>query len=266
MAQKIVPAHDRPFRLKDYDPGFTDGVGRQAAEAETEALRGRLNELQDTLYADRRFALLVVLQGIDTAGKDGVIKSVFRDVGPLGCTVANFGVPSEEEKAHDFLWRYHLRAPERGKFVIFNRSHYEGVIVERVRGFTPEERWKARYAEINAFEAGLTAENTVIMKFFLHISKEEQRQRLQERVDNPKKNWKFRTGDLDERKYWEAYQEAFDDMVERCNTAAAPWHVVPADNKWYRDLVVARALVRRMEDLDLRYPPSPSDLRGLKVV
>lgn len=266
MSQPLVPPPGKPFRLKEYQPDYTAGTDRASAEAETEVLRGRLNDLQDTLYADRRFALLVVLQGIDTAGKDGTIKSVFRDVGPLGCSVANFGVPSDEEKAHDFLWRYHVRAPERGKFVIFNRSHYEGVIVERVRGFAPKDRWKARYAEINAFEAGLAAEGTVIMKFFLHISKDEQRKRLQERVDNPRKNWKFRTGDLDERKLWDDYQEAFDDMVERCNTTAAPWHVVPADSKWYRDLVIARALVERLESLDVRYPPGPDGIRGMTVV
>lgn len=265
MPDDLVPPAGRGFRLADYDTRPQRGIDRKAAEDETDVLRGRLNDLQDTLYADRRFALLVVLQGIDTAGKDGTIRSVFRDVGPLGCSVANFGVPTDEEKAHDFLWRYHHRTPEKGKFVIFNRSHYEGVIVERVRGFVPKERWEARYGEINAFEAALAAEKTVIMKFFLHLSNDEQRERLQERIDNPKKHWKFRAGDLDERKHWGAYQEAFEDMIARCNTPHAPWHVVPADAKWYRDLVVARALVRRLEDLDLRYPPGPEDIRGLKV-
>lgn len=255
---------DRPFHLPDYDPGHAD-IEKDAALAEIAGLRERLNDLQDMLYADRRFAFLVVLQGIDTSGKDGTIKSVFQEVGPLGCSVENFGVPTAEEQAHDFFWRYHRKAPERGKFVIFNRSHYEGVLVERVKGLVPHETWRRRYDQINAFERALTAEGTVIAKFFLHISKDEQRERLQERVDNPKKRWKFRLQDLDERKLWDAYQEAFNDMIANCHTKEAPWHVVPADHKWYRDVVIARALIARLDSLDLRYPEPTDDIAGLRV-
>lgn len=263
-AQPVVPPPG-PFTLADYDPGYDGGMERAAAEAELEPLRARLNDLQDLLYADRRYALLVILQGIDTAGKDGTIKSVFRDVGPLGCCVVNFGVPSEEEKGHDYLWRYHRQAPTKGNITIFNRSYYESVLVERVKGIVPPAVWKGRYDQINAFESMLVSESTVVMKFFLHISSEEQRERLQERVDNPKKQWKFRAGDLEERRFWDDYQRAFEDMVARCNTTHAPWHVVPANRKWYRDLVVARALVARLEELDLRYPPAEPGIIGTRV-
>ena len=258
MSQPLIPPFGKRFQVADYDPGHTGGASREAGQAELLALRSRLSELQNLLYADRRQALLVVLQGIDTAGKDGTVTSIFREVGPLGCSVENFGVPSDEEMAHDFLWRYHLRMPGRGRVVIFNRSYYEAVVVERVKGLVPPAVWKARYAQINEFERYLASEGTVIAKFFLHISKEEQRERLQERVDNPKKQWKFRAGDLEERKRWGEYQEAFEDMVDHCNTETAPWHVVPADRNWYRDLVVARAVVEKLESLDLHYPdPAP---------
>lgn len=261
-SDSLVPPHDRPFRLAAHAADRTPGASKESAAAELPRLRLRLNELQDLLYADRRLALLVILQGIDTAGKDGTIKSVFQEVGPLGCSVASFGVPTEEELAHDYLWRYHLATPGHGKVVIFNRSHYESVLVERVHGLAPAERLKQRYDEINHFEATLAAEGTVIMKFFLHISRDEQRERLQERVNNPRKRWKFREGDLDERKHWAGYEAAFEEMVSRCNTRVAPWHVVPADRKWYRDLAVTRALVERLEGLDLRYPAPAAGIEG----
>lgn len=265
MSQPLVPPHGRHVDLREYDPAFTGHVSKEQARERLPALRARLNELQDTLYADRRFAVLVVLQGIDTAGKDGTIKSVFQDVGPLGCSVANFGVPTDVELAHDFLWRYHRDTPEKGKFVVFNRSHYEAVLVERVKGLVPETTWRARYDQINAFERFLAGENVVIMKFFLHISRDEQRERLQERVDNPKKHWKFRHGDLEERRNWDQYQLAFADMLSHCNPAHAPWHVVPADHKWYRDAVIAQALVDRLEALGLRYPGPFEHLAGIRV-
>lgn len=262
--QPLVPPLDHSFHLRHYDAGYTD-ISQEKAEAELLSLRVRLNDLQDLLYADRRYAMLVVLQGIDTSGKDGTIKSVFKEVGPLGCSVANFGVPSAEELAHDYLWRYHVHAPERGKLVIFNRSYYESVLVERVKGIVGKDEWNRRYDQINAFERFLLAEGTAVMKFFLHISKDEQRERLQERVDNPKKRWKFRMQDLEERKLWDAYHDAFSDMVANCNTKEAPWQVVPANHKWYRDVVIARALIRRLEAMDLRYPQPEQGIAGLKV-
>jgi len=262
--QPLVPPRDKVFNLRDYDPNHAH-MKREEAEAEMVQLRLRLNELQELLYADKRFALLVVLQATDTGGKDGTIKSVFEEVGPLGCSVVSFGVPSEEEKAHDYLWRIHKQAPERGHVTVFNRSHYECVLVERIHSYAAPARWKGRYDEINRFEEMLTAEGTAIMKFFLHISKDEQRERLQARVDNPKKNWKFREGDMEERKYWDQYQDAYQDMIRKCNTKAAPWHVVPANRKWYRDVVVAKALIKKLESLDLRYPPPEPGVAGTVV-
>ncbi len=260
----VFPPHSR-IDLRAFDPAATNGLSREEAEEEMRRLRLRLNELQDLLYADARYAVLVVLQGIDAAGKDGTINSVFEQVGPIGCSVATFKVPTPKEAAHDYLWRYHLQMPERGHITIFNRSYYEAVLVERVKGLVQREVWEQRYEDINWFEAYLQRNGTVVLKFFLVISKEEQRERLQERIDNPKKQWKFRPQDLEERRAWDAYLEAFEDALERCNTAHAPWYVVPADRKWYRDVVVARALVERLEALDLRYPPAAPEVVGLRV-
>ena len=263
--QPVIPPFGRDFAIAEYDPRYTGGMTKDEALAEIVTLRTRLNELQNLLYADRRYAVLVVLQGIDTAGKDSTINSVFAEVGPLGCRVVNYGVPNAEELSHDYLWRYHRDTPPRGHITIFNRSYYEAVLVERVKQIVPEAEWQRRYEHINAFERYLESQGTMIAKFFLHISKDEQRERLQERIDNPAKHWKFRKNDLLERAYWDDYQAAFEDMVDRCNTKAAPWHVVPADRKWYRDVVVARALVQEMESLDLRYPPPEESLEGLTV-
>lgn len=264
-ADSHVPPIGRPVVLRDWDPDGNGDADKDHAQSLIVSLRARLNELQDMLWADRRYAVLVVLQGIDTAGKDSTIRSVFEQVGPLGCRVEGFGVPSEEEAAHDFLWRYHMRAPERGTITIFNRSHYESVLVERVKNLVPPTVWSARYDQINRFEEMLAAENTVILKFYLHISKDEQRERLQERVDNPKKRWKFRAGDLDDRKLWDDYRLAFEEALTRCNTHTAPWRVVPSNRKWYRDIVVAQAVVARLESLDLSYPDPDPTIVGFKV-
>jgi len=260
----IYPPHTK-VDLRKFDPAATNGMTREEAEAEIVGLRLRLNELQNVLYADARYALLVVLQGIDAAGKDSTINSVFEQVGPIGCSVVSFKAPTPEELAHDYLWRYHKVMPERGHITIFNRSYYEAVLVERVKEIVPKATWEQRYEDINRLEEYLARNGTVVMKFFLAISQEEQRERLQERIDNPKKQWKFRLGDLEERKLWDAYLEAFEDMLERCNTKHAPWHVVPANRRWYRDVVVARALVEKLESLGLRYPPADPAVLGLKV-
>ncbi len=263
--QPLVPPRDKPFRLTDYDPGYVK-IKEKDARERILALRVRLNELLDLMYADKGHGLLVVLQGMDASGKDGAANSVFHDAGPVGCSVVDFGVPNEEERGHDYLWRVHKACPERGKTVIFNRSHYEDVLVVRVRGFAPEARWKARYDEINDFERLLTAENTVILKFFLYISKEEQREQLQERVDDPAKQWKFRMGDLDDRKLWDEYMAAYEAAIDRCNTENAPWHVVPSNHKWYRDVVIAEAIIARLEKLALRHPKPEVGIQGLKIV
>lgn len=264
-SQPLIPSAGEPFVIAEYAPDYRGSADREATDAALPGLRTRIDELQNLMYAGKQHALLVVLQGIDTAGKDSTINSVFREAGPLGSTVVNFGVPSEEEAGHDHLWRYHKKTPALGKVVIFNRSHYEGVLVERVKGFATEDQWSRRYAHINEWERLLTEEGTIILKFFLHISKEEQRERLQERVDNPKKQWKFRAGDLEERKLWDDYQAAFEDMVDRCNTDWAPWHVVPSNRKWYRDYVIATAVVERLEELNLRYPEPEAGVVGTVV-
>ena len=265
MSQKLSPPPGKKFEIKEYDSSYRGDASKDAAEAEMASLCLRLDELQNLLYADGRFGMIIILQAIDAGGKDGTIKSVFRDVGPLGCSVVSFGVPTKLELAHDYLWRYHREAPERGGMVIFNRSYYESVLVERVRNIAPKEVWKARYEQINRFESYLSSQGTVVMKFFLHISKDEQRRRLQARVDDPKKRWKFRMGDLEDRKLWDDYQAAFEDMVGNCNTEDAPWHVVAADHNWYRDLVVARALVKKLESMDLRYPEAEAGVAGLTI-
>ncbi len=264
-SQPLSPPRDKKFKLKNYDAGFTNGLKEAEAREQITTLRLRVAELQAELVADGRFGLLVVLQGMDAAGKDGAANSVFRDCGPVGCSVHSFGVPSEEERSHDYLWRIHKAVPERGKTVIFNRSHYESLLVERVRGLVPESRWKERFEEINQFERMLSREKTVILKFFIHISKEEQRAQLQQRIDNPAKQYKFRMGDLDDRKLWDDYMVAYEDIVQNCNTEEAPWFVVPSNRRWYRDVVIAEAIIARLEALKLHYPPAPEGIDGLVI-
>jgi PPK2 family polyphosphate:nucleotide phosphotransferase len=242
-------------RLADFDPADT---GRHADEAAARTTLGRdierLARLQDVLYADRRFAVLIVLQGMDTAGKDGTVKHVMSGVNPSGCEVIPFKPPTEEEAAHDFLWRVHRHTPRRGHITIFNRSHYEDVLVPRVHRTVPRATLKARYRQINDFERLLVENGTVILKFFLHISRREQAARLRARLTDPTKAWKFSEADVRERRLWHAYQRAYEHLLTRCGTAHAPWHVIPSDHKWYRNLAVAEVIVDTLEGLDLRYP------------
>ena len=257
----------REFRLADWDPDETksfDG-GKVEARAELAELTSKLDDLQEKLYANGRHRVLVVLQGMDTAGKGGTIRRVFEGVNPSGVHVAAFKAPTEPELAHDFLWRIHPQVPGNGEIVIFDRSHYEDVLIVRVRELVPPKRWKARYRQIRDFERMLADEGTTICKFFLHISKDEQQERLQARLDNPHKHWKFRLSDLEERKHWDDYQEAYEAAIRETSARHAPWYVVPADRKWYRDLVVCRTLVKTLEGLDLDYPPSPDDLTDAVV-
>ena len=254
------------FDLSDHDPRHKGKVDSKAeGRAEVAKLTTRLDALQETFYADGRHKLLVVLQGMDTAGKGGAVRKVFEGVNPTGVRVASFKAPTEAELAHDFLWRVHPHTPASGEIAIFDRSHYEDVLIVRVHDLVPEARWKARYDHIRHFESMLADEGTIIRKFFLHISKAEQAERLQARLDNPDKHWKFRVSDLDERRYWDDYQAAYEEMIRHTATPDAPWYVVPADRKWHRDLVICRVLVDTLEQLDLRYPPSPDDLTGVVV-
>jgi PPK2 family polyphosphate:nucleotide phosphotransferase len=225
----------------------------------------RLRDLQELLHADDRFAVLLVLQGTDTSGKDGTVKHLSSGVSLVGAEMTNFKAPSETELAHDFLWRVHQHVPERGRIGIFNRSHYEDVLIARVHNLVPPKVWETRYEQINAFERILTLNRTVVIKCFLHISKDEQKERLLARLDNPAKHWKFNPGDLKERTLWDAYQQAYEAAISRCNAAEAPWYVIPADKKWYRNYAVTRVLVEALERLDLRPPRAgfePEAMRG----
>jgi PPK2 family polyphosphate:nucleotide phosphotransferase len=263
---RYVVTKGKTFRLADWDPAATTGVeGKNAGRALVAGLTAQLGELQETLYADGRHKLLVVLQGMDTSGKGGAIRKAFEGLDPTGVHVASFKAPTEEELAHDFLWRVHPHAPGSGRITIFDRSHYEDVLIARVRGLVPEPRWRARYGHIRAFEQMLADEGTVIRKFFLHISQAEQARRLQARLDDPAKHWKFRLGDLSERKRWDEYQEAYEQAIRRTATDDAPWIVVPADHKWHRDLVICHTMVETLKGLDLRYPPAEEDLTGVVV-
>lgn len=259
-------AQGKGFRLAGLNPADQQAFpgSKEEAAAEFESLNDRLEALQELLHAEGRHRVLVVLQAMDTGGKDGVIRKVFEGVNPTGVRVASFKVPTAPELAHDYLWRVHAQVPGDGELVIFNRSHYEDVLVVRVHSLVPEERWRRRYAQIAAFERLLAEEGTLILKFFLHISKDEQRRRLQARLDDPEKQWKFSLGDLKEREHWEDYQEAYEEAIRSCAAEHAPWYVIPADRKWYRDLVICRILVAELEALDMRYPESP-DLAGVTV-
>ena len=250
-------------QLDKYDPADTSSFPeREAAESQVRADSAAIDALQDRLYAEGRRSLLVVLQGIDTSGKDGTVRSVFAETGPLGVSVTPFGVPTKEESAHDVLWRVHAACPKHGTIGIFNRSHYEDVLVARVRKFVPAATIDARYEAINAFEKMLTQNGTTILKFMLHISKKKQKKRLQERLDDPHKHWKFNPHDLEDRKLWDEYQEAYALMLQRCSTAWAPWHVIPANHKWARDAAIAAIVRETLERMDPRYPTvdwDPSD-------
>ncbi|MEO6435101.1 MAG: polyphosphate kinase 2 family protein [Tepidisphaeraceae bacterium] len=225
----------------------------------------KLDVLQEVLYAQSKYALLVVFQAMDCGGKDGAIEHVFSSVNPQGCHVANFKHPTPLELAHDFLWRIHDPAPRHGMIGIFNRSHYESVLVERVHELVPEKVWKKRYDRINEFERLLYDERTVILKFFLHISKEEQKRRLEARLADKSKHWKFNIGDLKERERWDEYQVAYQDALEKCSTPCAPWYCVPADKKWFRNWVVSDTIVRTLKSLDLKFPPAPAGLDKVRM-
>jgi PPK2 family polyphosphate:nucleotide phosphotransferase len=238
---------------------------RKAAEHQSAKDGAVINEWQDKLYAEGKRALLVVLQGVDTAGKDGTVRHVFNQTGPLGVTVTSFRAPSEKELAHDFLWRAHLACPRRGFIGIFNRSHYEDVLVGRVRELAPKKVIEQRYEQINAFEKTLVENGTTVLKFMLHISKEEQRERLQARLDEPESRWKFNPSDLKDRKLWDEYEAAYELMLHRCSTEWAPWHVIPADRKWARNAAVASIVRETLEAMSPQYPKPDWKPKDFKV-
>ena len=255
----------RTVDLAEWPTDVGGDLDRRASESETRALNERLEELQELLYAEGRHRVLVVIQATDTGGKDGTIRHVFDGVNPQGVKVASFKKPTDEELAHDYLWRVHREVPGDGEITIFNRSHYEDVLVVRVHGLVPEARWSQRYRHINDFERLLADEGTTIVKLFLHISEDEQRERLQARIDEPHKRWKFSAADLAERERWDDYQKAFAEMLERTSTTHAPWYVIPADRKWFRNRLVSQIIVETLESLDMDWPPADDDIDGLVV-
>ena len=255
------------FDLAAIDPACTPAYDGSKSDAKREVrrLRRELFAFQSRMWAERKRAMLIVLQGLDTAGKDGTIRKVFRAFNLQGARVAAFGVPTEEELAHDFLWRIHPHAPGHGRVAIFNRSHYEDVLVVRVANLAPEAVWRQRYELINDWEHSLATAGTVVLKFMLHISRDEQRNRLQKRLDDPDKQWKFSAGDVDVRAQWGDYMQAYADALSRCSTAEAPWYLIPADHKWYRNLAVARIVAAAARQIDPQYPALPAELIGTEI-
>lgn len=255
-----------PIRLKDFKPDFRADLDKETAQEKTTALCQRIADLQDLLHANASHSLIILLQGMDTSGKDGAAKRVLEFVNPTGIETANFKSPSREELGHDFLWRIHKAVPRYGNIGLFNRSHYEDVLIVRVLKLQPEKVWRARYDQINAFEKHLAANRVILLKFFLHISKDEQLERLKERRDNPKKNWKFEPTDLDMRARWHDFQKAYEDALNHCSTPWAPWHIIPAERKWHRDYFIARIVVDVLERLKLKWPKAKQDFSRIKIV
>ena len=263
---RIEPGH-RP-KLDHVDTRSTDGApgDKDATKARCEELLAELSELQLRLWAEHERSLLLVLQAMDAGGKDGTIRKVFTGVNPQGVRVASFKAPSSIELEHDFLWRIHAEAPGHGEIGVFNRSHYEDVLIVRVNDLVPEGVWRARYGHIRAFEQNLSAAGTTVVKVFLHISKDEQKERFQARLDDPTKRWKFAKADLEVREHWDAYQEAFADAISETTTEVQPWFVVPADRKWYRDWVVLEILVATLKEMDPQYPAEEAGLSDIEIV
>ena len=251
--------------LGKLDPGDTSGFrgGKSRGEKTIDSVIKKLDPLQELLYAEHKHSLLVVLQGMDSSGKDGTIRRVFEGVNPEGVRVAHLGRPSTEELDHDYLWRAHKQTPSKGEIVIFNRSYYESVLVERVHGLVAEKVWSKRYKQIVDFEQMLNEEGTTILKFFLHIDKKTQAKRFQDRLDDPTKHWKFSYLDYNEREHWKDYTRAYEDMLERTSTEWAPWYIVPSDHPWFRDLVVSEALVETLNDFGMKYPKLDAAKAGI---
>jgi PPK2 family polyphosphate:nucleotide phosphotransferase len=254
-------------RLDEWKAGDTSGFDGNEEDATevSKKLTKKLEQLQGMLYAEHKHQVLIVLQAMDTGGKDGTIRRVFEGVNPQTVRVARFGVPTPNELDHDFLWRVHEQMPGKGEMVIFNRSHYEGVLVERVHKLVPEEVWKSRYQQINHFERTLYEDGMTILKFYLHIDKDEQKKRLQDRLDDPTKRWKFSIHDLPERELWPEYMKAYEDVLEKTSTTWAPWYLVPANNNWFRDVIISTVIVKTLEKLDLHYPPVAKDLKSVVI-
>jgi PPK2 family polyphosphate:nucleotide phosphotransferase len=258
LAKHCIVEPGSKLRLKHRDPD--DTFGRKRDDKAHEKRLNRLRELQHLLYADKRHSLLIVLQGLDAAGKDGTIRHVMSGVNPQGCDVSSFKAPTAEQLARDFLWRIHRAVPPRGNIGIFNRSHYEDVLIVRVHDLFPKSIWKHRYQQINDFERMLTENGVTILKFFLHISREEQRKRFEARIQDSSRNWKLSLPDFEERQHWDNYTAAYEDALGRCSTDEAPWYVIPANRKWFRNYLVAELVVRALDGMRLKYPAPSVDI------
>ena len=260
--ENLMVKPGKKITLKNFDTGYTDGYrNKKIAEEDLPRYLQKLLDLQYLLYADKRYGFLVILQGVDASGKDGVFRNVITALNPQGTKVWGFEKPSSEEIGHDYLWRVHQRLPNRGYIGVFNRSHYEDVLIVRVKNLVPKEMWKKRYDQINNFEQYLYDNNIRILKIFLHISKQEQEKRLLARLLEPHKNWKFSIGDLIERQYWSKYMIAYEEMLNKTSTKYAPWYVIPADNKWFRNIAVAKIMVQALEELELKWPDTSPEIQ-----
>jgi len=265
LSRRLIVKPGKKLRLSDRDPDDMAGLGKPRGREATEKNLRRLADLEYLLYAEHKRALLVVLQGMDAAGKDGTIRRVMTGLNPQSCKVTSFKEPSAEELAHDFLWRIHKAVPSYGDIGIFNRSHYEDALVVRVHGLVPESVWSRRYDEINAFEKNLAEGGVMVLKFFLHISKDEQKRRFEDRLGDPTKNWKASPADFKERQFWRDYTKAYEDVLAKCSTPWAPWFVIPANHKWFRDLAVSQIIVETLEGMDLRFPKPAFDLSKIVI-
>jgi PPK2 family polyphosphate:nucleotide phosphotransferase len=265
IRKELLVKPGKKVKLSNYDPDDTFGHEKgHATDDKTDKFLKRMDSLQYLMYAEKKHALLVVFQALDAGGKDGTIRHVMSGLNPQGCAVVSFKEPSTEELRHDFLWRVHKVVPPVGDIGVFNRSHYEDVLVVRVHDLVPKEVWSKRYDQINEFEWILAENGVAIVKFFLHISKEEQKRRFMERIDDPDRRWKISQSDFHERKYWDDYTKAYEEALMRCSTDDAPWYIVPANKKWFRNYVVSRILVETLEDLKMKYPKPTVDIKDLK--
>ena len=264
FSRKLLIVPGSKVDLSDIETGYKGKLTKEEAKEQTAKNLARIAELQELLYSDHKQSLLIVLQAMDAGGKDGTVKVIAGAMNPQGVRVASFKAPSLEEREHDFLWRIHKQTPNKGEVVVFNRSHYEDVLIVRVHDMVPEKVWKKRYDRINEFEQNLTDNNTHVLKFFLHISKDEQIERLKERLDTPSKHWKVNEGDFTEREFWDKYQDAYEDALGKCSTDAAPWFAIPADKKWFRDLAISTIVLEKLESLKMEYPPPTGDITAIR--
>jgi PPK2 family polyphosphate:nucleotide phosphotransferase len=266
LSRKLRIEPGKRVRLGRYDPDATPGYkSKELSQGALERNLEHLRDLQYLMYAENKHALLVVLQGMDAAGKDGTIRNVMSGLNPQGVDVTPFKAPSTEELDHDYLWRIHRNVPPRGDIGIFNRSHYEDLLIVRVHGLVAKSVWSRRYDQINAFEKTLVENNVRVLKFFLHISRDEQKKRIQERIDDPNRRWKLAPSDFTERKFFGAYQDAYEDVLTRCSTPWAPWYIIPANRKWYRNAAVLQVIVDTLAGLKMKFPPPTIDLRKYKL-